>query len=329
MNNYPILTTERLLLKPLVEEDFNDMFAIFSNSDLCASLVGRPVKKTTNAYKNVFNVDLISGNFFTVRLKEEDKFIGYIEADRFFNNKTSLVDYVGLNIVLLSEYQGKGFGTEALKKAVDFVFMGVKAPWIYVNHFPTTPAIAAVLTKCGLTYHATFESKKKPYPQYRYLKEDYIKDNAVNEESAENAYDYCCSPYSYDNPIRKIDDITFTDDVHVSLCGQSVIAMLAKLSVAEVVKTTRNSGESFQWYMENSLRYYGFRYRRRMIKITNDVVLPELCILLMKAPEWSYWSLYHKGTYYDPKFGVFTTPPDDAVFLSCYWEVFSCDNSLI
>ena len=130
------------------------------------------------------------------------------------------------------------------------------------------------------------------------------------------------SPYNYDNPVRKITDITFTEDVKVRLCGQSVIAMLAKLPVAEVVATSKNDGESPMYYMKNTLLYYGIKHSGKLIEINENTVLPETCILLMKAPKWDYWSLYHKGVYYDPKFGVFSTPPADAVFLS-YWEVFT------
>ena len=308
MNNYPILTTEKLLLKPINENDYNDMLTIYTNEDLCTSLFGRFIRQKTSIYKDVFEIALLIGDYFIIRLKEEDKFIGCIVVDKFNYNKTIILDDIGLKIILLPEYQGRDLETEALKKVMDFVFMGIKAPKIHVNDSPQNSALAEVVKKCGFTFHDS---------QYHYLKEDY-KDN----DEEKNVYDYQYSPYNYENPIRKIDNITYTDDVHLSLCGQSVIAMLAKLPVAEVVNTTKNGGESFDWYMENALRYYGFRHIRRRIKITNDVVLPELCILLMKAPEWNYWSLYHKGIYYDPKFGVFSTPPVDAVFLSCYWEVF-------
>jgi len=324
---YPILTTERLLLKPPTKDDFDDMFAIRSNKELCAAMVGRPVKKTVDAYRAEFTLGQQNGNFFTIRLKENNKFIGFIDAEKFWRSKKAgTLSHVGFDIALLPEYWGKGLATEAMQKVVHFAFMGIKAPWLCANHIPINPAIAKLLLKCGFACHSANDKSE----QHRYTKEDYLKNNLLTETD-ENIYDYKIrnSPYSYDNPIRVIDRVIYPDDVNVALCGQSVIAMLTGLSVADVAGIMHvdiPGQEVLPKYMEYTLNYYGIKTRgswTKRVAIKQDTILPDICILLMQAPHWNYFSLYCNGIYYDPKVGIVDKLPDGVKPLSYVWEIYN------
>jgi len=250
-------------------------------------------------------------------------------VDKYWQGKkTPTLNYVGLNFMLLPEYWGQGLGTEAVKKAIHFTFMGLEAPWLFISHFTAKPEYAKFIKKLGLSHHST-NGKKNSNEQYRYTRADYLNNNNLADE---NMYDYKAvkSSYNHGKPIRIIDGIKYPDDVHVGLCGQSVIAMLAGLSTAEVagVMHVDTPGQEVHIsYMLYTLDYYGLKKRgtwAKRVPINKDTVLPDICILLMSAPEgWNYFSLYYKGTYYDPKVGVVDKLPADIKPISYIWEIYN------
>ena len=134
---------------------------------------------------------------------------------------------------------------EATKKLLHFAFASVNTPWICANQFQDNPAAGTVLKRCGLSFYKTYKMRNRLYDQYRYTKADYMNDNGMKAESETNAYEYKLpeipkSPYSLDNPIRKIESINFIKQPTEYLCGQAVIAMLAKVSVDEVISVMQN-----------------------------------------------------------------------------------------
>ena len=128
------------------------------------------------------------------------------------------------------------------------------------------------------------------------------------------------NPYSYDNPIRKIDNVTYVKEPTGYLCGQSVIAMLANVPVDEVIKVMKTDKSTSTAQIDNALFYYGIKHGKTRKKVKEDTVLPDICILSLKLPGYEHWSLYFNGKYYDPEFGVMNDLPENAV-LEYYWEI--------
>jgi hypothetical protein len=54
--------------------------------------------------------------------------------------------------------------------------------------------------------------------------------------------------------------------------------------------------------------------------VTPATVLPDIRILSMHLSGYGHWSLYFKGSYYDPEFGVLTTLPFKAR-LDYNWKI--------
>jgi RimJ/RimL family protein N-acetyltransferase len=123
---YPILETEKSLLKPLVKADFDDMFALRSNKELCTAMLARAVQKKPDIYRIEFTQGLQNGNFYTVRQKESNRFIGFIELDKYLRIKDKAIDNVGLYIMLLPEYWGSGLEIEAMQKQFILPLWGLK-----------------------------------------------------------------------------------------------------------------------------------------------------------------------------------------------------------
>ena len=88
------------------------------------------------------------------------------------------------------------------------------------------------------------------------------------------------------------------------LCGQACVAMLANVSVDEVIKLMNNDKGTSKKEIADALKHYGIKQAKTMTKADNKTPLPDTCILKLLLPSYGHWALYHKGIYYDPEFGV-------------------------
>ncbi len=88
------------------------------------------------------------------------------------------------------------------------------------------------------------------------------------------------------------------------LCGQACVAMLAGVTVEEVIYVMKNDKGTGKKDIEKALSYYGIRQAKTMTKADDSSVLPKVCILKVLLPKYSHWVLYYDGKYYDPEFGL-------------------------
>lgn len=88
------------------------------------------------------------------------------------------------------------------------------------------------------------------------------------------------------------------------LCGQACVAMLAGVTVEEVVSVMKNDKGTGKKDIEKALNYYGISQAKTMTKADNSSVLPKVCILKVLLPKYGHWILYYDGKYYAPEFGL-------------------------
>ena len=105
------------------------------------------------------------------------------------------------------------------------------------------------------------------------------------------------------------------------LCGQACVAMLAGVTVEEVVAVMNNDKGTGKKEIAKALEHYGIRQAKTMTKADNTSVLPKACILKVLLPRYGHWVLYYDGKYYDPEFGLMDTLAPEARVQS-YLEVF-------
>lgn len=317
---YPILETERLILKPLNENDLNDMYKLESDTAVTATMEGESYNDPER-YKKDFADTVKGGECFAIRSKENDSFIGFIMIHQY--TKQGKISYSQIVAALLPEYWRNGYCTEALKKLLHFAFLGIKTPWLCANQFQDNPAAGSVLKKCGLRFYKTWKMQNRLYDQYRYKIDEYLTDNKITAEP-DNSYNFSLdiriSPYSFEKPVRKIENIMYVREPTGYLCGQSVIAMLANVSVDEVIEVMETDKGTSVAAINDALNYYGFKHGKTRKKYLSGSVLPDICILSLQLPGYGHWSLYFKGTYYDPEFGVSDKLPERAK-LVYYWEI--------
>lgn len=103
-------------------------------------------------------------------------------------------------------------------------------------------------------------------------------------------------------------------------CGQSVLAMLTGKSVDDIVALLSNPRETKLREMFCVLEHFEVPYCPQRIAVKNKEELPQVCFLSLETPKCWHWSLYFKGKFYDPEYGVLDNfPPSNNRY---YWEIF-------
>lgn len=93
-------------------------------------------------------------------------------------------------------------------------------------------------------------------------------------------------------------------------CGQAVLAMLSGESVENVIELVGTERETKLRDMFSALDFYGIEYNRERKEAKEKADLPDICILSLETPKCWHWSLYFKGTFYDPEHGVLSDFPE-------------------
>lgn len=114
------------------------------------------------------------------------------------------------------------------------------------------------------------------------------------------------SPYSFDNPIRKIDSMKVIIQPEDGLCGQACVAMLAGNTIAEVISVMDcREWQATMGRMISALNYYGIDHSD-IIMYTEGrpAVLPKCCIMMEKMGRYCHYLIHYDGKYYDSNLGV-------------------------
>ena len=102
-------------------------------------------------------------------------------------------------------------------------------------------------------------------------------------------------------------------------CGQAVLAMLSGESVETVIKTVETERETTLKQMLLFLEKYGIKFKRERIEVKERSQLPPICMLSLETPKCWHWSLYFKGKFFAPEYGVLDDfPPCRRRY---YWEI--------
>lgn len=116
MNNFPVLITERLMLRQLSDKDVKEVFILRSDKLINKYLDRQPCTTIEDAFGFIKKIKNTSLTYWAIAQKEEDKLIGTICL---FNiSKELKIGEIGYE--LLAEYHGKGMMREAAKKIIEF-----------------------------------------------------------------------------------------------------------------------------------------------------------------------------------------------------------------
>lgn len=161
------LETERLLLRRVVDEDVNEIFALRSDPEVM-KYIPRPLVKTKeDALAHVAMIDekieINEGINWAITLKGNPKLIGIIGHYRIKPEHFR----AEIGYMLLPEYQGKGIISEAIKTVVKYGFEVMQLHSIEAIIDPKNFASEKVLQKNGFVKEAHL--KENEFYEGRFL----------------------------------------------------------------------------------------------------------------------------------------------------------------
>lgn len=146
----PVLTTERLVLRPPMQEDVEDL-AELANLREIAEMTRRmphPYKRSdAEAFINHVINDDIDGHIYAVTLADTGHFIGMTSIER-----KNTEDALEVGYWLGRKWWGKGFASEACTAVVDLAFRVTGADAVFAASRPINIASRQVLVKQGFQF---------------------------------------------------------------------------------------------------------------------------------------------------------------------------------
>lgn len=103
-------------------------------------------------------------------------------------------------------------------------------------------------------------------------------------------------------------------------CGQAVLAMLSDKTVDEIIALVKTERETTLKDMFDALTALRISFNRERIEVKTKEELPEICFLSLETPRCWHWSLYYKGTFYDPEHEISEDFPTSK--RKYYWEIY-------
>lgn len=116
------------------------------------------------------------------------------------------------------------------------------------------------------------------------------------------------SPYSLEHPIRKIDGIDIIIQPEDGLCGQTCVAMLAGVTIAEVISVMDcREWQATMGRVISALNYYGIDHSEVIVYTEGqEATLPKCCIMMEKMGLYCHYLVHYDGKFYDSNLGVIT-----------------------
>ena len=164
---FPILETERLVLRRVTENDVNEMFVLRSDSVIMKYIPRPLVTNLDEALEHIKNIDAkiesSEGINWAITLKGDDTLIGVIGFYRInAENYRAEVGYI-----LHPSQSGKGLISEAVQKLVAYGFNTMNLHSIEAVIDPENVASAKVLEKNGFIREGLF--RENQYFEGRFL----------------------------------------------------------------------------------------------------------------------------------------------------------------
>lgn len=160
---FPVLQTERLLLRSLQPSDENEIFALRSDDNI-NKYIDRPKAQTKDDAKHF--IERITQNiaknetlFWVIELKQEHSFAG--TALLWNINKENNEAEIGYE--LLPQFHGKGIISEALKAVLAFAFEKLKIETLLAVVHKENIASLKVLQKYNFIFRTELENNLHEY----------------------------------------------------------------------------------------------------------------------------------------------------------------------
>jgi len=181
---FPVLTTERLILSRPVEGDMQHIIHYLDSDKIYSESTANipyPYKEADAEFLIHKVVDKGFENetdfVFAIRNKENGLIMGLIGIHHWdkANQKAEIGYWLG------KEFWNKGYVTEAMAEVLAFGFEVLNLNKMFANFFPHNPASGRVMEKSGMRQEAVLKQeiykngKFLDFVRYSILKEDFLK----------------------------------------------------------------------------------------------------------------------------------------------------------
>jgi [ribosomal protein S5]-alanine N-acetyltransferase len=123
---FPVLTTERLTLRQLSNDDHQDIFTLRSDPEINKFLNRPPCRTTEDAisFINKVNENIVKGNscYWAITMTDTKTLVGTICLFDFSSENNSCE----IGYELMTKFQGQGIMQEAAQVVIDYVFQTLK-----------------------------------------------------------------------------------------------------------------------------------------------------------------------------------------------------------
>jgi ribosomal-protein-alanine N-acetyltransferase len=144
---FPIIKTDRLLLRQINNDDVNEIFILRSDERVMRYIDKAPAQSLDDAYEFITRITELENSkdavTWGIALKDEPRLIGTICL--WHIQKEHYRAEVGYN--LLPDYWGKGIMHEAIKEVIDYGFNVMKLHSIEANVNPSNAASIKLLKR--------------------------------------------------------------------------------------------------------------------------------------------------------------------------------------
>lgn len=178
------LETDKLILRKVMAADAQAAYRNWCSSENVTKYVAWEKHQDVEVTKKLYSLweeEYQDPKTFRwiVELKESHEVIGTIDCSKkFINFGTCEIGYC-----YGEKFWGKGYGTEALKRVIKFLFEEADADLVCAEHMSLNPASGKVMAKAGLKYETILHSRvndknghKDDLIVYYLTKEDYLKE---------------------------------------------------------------------------------------------------------------------------------------------------------
>jgi [ribosomal protein S5]-alanine N-acetyltransferase len=153
---FPVIKTDRLVLREIVHSDLQEFFLIRSNEAICAKLDRHPIKTIHEASSLI---EFIGERFqreiainWAISLKGHTKLIGYIG----FHKIDHQHHRAEIGYALFEDYYRTGIMFEAASAAISYAFNQIGLHSMEANLNPLNKASENILIKLGFSKEAHF-----------------------------------------------------------------------------------------------------------------------------------------------------------------------------
>jgi ribosomal-protein-alanine N-acetyltransferase len=140
-----MLSTQRLVIRPFLEDDYQDLYEYLSLPETYRFEPGKPV--SLEEARNLTSERARGNNFWAVVLKENKKLIGHVS---FIQEEPKHFLTWEIGFIFNPAFQNKGYATEASRVVIEYGFTKLGAHRIIGNCDQKNTASWRVLEKCGM-----------------------------------------------------------------------------------------------------------------------------------------------------------------------------------